>query len=160
MPIPAVIPGIITGAEALLPKLFSLFGAPPRGEYQKFLREAYPLMVKQANSRKTSTAIFWFKGEVIIVKPDGSYGVSAEGLTSVEAYTRFLEDFGKKQNIYGLYCRDTLVDCRWQFFGRAVSDVPVDPGDGRIVKSEIFGIGLAGIILLMVAGAVVYFISK
>lgn len=51
-----------------------LIGAAPRGEHQKFQRNMYPAMAKQAQATQIPVICYWF-GETIIVQPNGQYSV-------------------------------------------------------------------------------------
>lgn len=154
MPLPAfVVPALIKVGPTTVQILAKLIGRAPRGEYQKFQREALPLMIEQARKRKTPTALFWFRGEIIRVTPEAEFGVVKEGISSVAGYTAWLEEYGKKENIYGLYCTDTLVGCSWRFFGKAVADIPVDPETGKPFQSSIFGSMGAYVIAGLIVGA-------
>lgn len=69
---------VMTGAQmgtSLIRSLGSLFGWAPRGELQKFQRLHYPYMRTLADRSGYNVYIFWF-GDVVMVAPDGSYGVA------------------------------------------------------------------------------------
>lgn len=61
---------------ALITGIGSLFGAAPRGNFEKFKRTAYPYMRTLAAKSAIPVTIGWF-GDVVMVKPDGSFGVIA-----------------------------------------------------------------------------------
>lgn len=64
----------------LITTIGSLFGAAPRGNFEKFKRTAYPYMRTLAAQAKIPVCIGWF-GDVVAVNPDGSFGVVLEQST-------------------------------------------------------------------------------
>jgi hypothetical protein len=71
-------------ASSLLPGIGRLFGAAPRGQLQKFQRTLYPYMRTVAARSGVPVLCYWF-GEIVEVKPDGSYAAVASNMTLSEA---------------------------------------------------------------------------
>lgn len=90
----------------LISAIGSLFGAAPRGNLQKFQRNAYPYMRTLAAQSGIPVFIYWF-GEAVGVNPDGSYGV-VYPYGSAELYENKLEMEGKVP-FYAATC--PISDC-------------------------------------------------
>jgi len=91
----------------LITSIGKLFGAAPRGDLQKFQRNAYPYMRTLAAQSGIPVYIYWF-GEAVAVNPDGSYGVTY-GKGYAENYERQLVNAGEVP-FYAAIC-DPGVDC-------------------------------------------------
>ncbi len=63
----------VAAGGAILSAIGSL--VPPRGNYAKFQRTAFPVMLAQAQSSGLPVLMQWFEGEVVGVSPTGQFGV-------------------------------------------------------------------------------------
>jgi hypothetical protein len=70
-------------APVLVSLVGKLFGAKPRGDLQKFQRNAYPYMLSLAQQTGLNVYIGWF-GQQVVVRPDGQYGVAVDGQATNE----------------------------------------------------------------------------
>jgi len=84
-----------------------LIGALPRGDFQKFQRTIYPVMVEHANLTNRSVYSFWF-GDVIRVGPGGGWGSIGLFNGIIEAKAKFQEQADKEGVVYWLSCAPGL----------------------------------------------------
>ena len=95
--------------SSLISTVGSLIGVAPRGDLQKFKRNAYPYMRTMAYQSGLPTYIQWF-GEVVQVNPDGSYRVIyGKGTPGMDRYEQMLIRDGFAP-FYAVTC-DPMVDC-------------------------------------------------
>jgi hypothetical protein len=131
-----------------------VFSVAPRGNYQKFQREAYPLMLDQAKATGRPVDAYWFQGEIVRVYPDGQYGVTSRAGT-LEGAWAYWRDLAVSETFYVLQCQDTLIGCSFQLMGS---------GEGRITPdTATTGMSMLGgsvtifVGLIVVAGLVLWF---
>jgi hypothetical protein len=138
-----------------------LFGSAPRGEYQKFLRVVYPGMVEQARSRDLPVRIFWFDQEIIEVRPDGSYGVIARQIASIQDMERYYSEASKTQRFLSVSCgadapnspEEFAANCSLTQWGPRESPPLIDSDkNGQVTQAGIIPGNLTG---LLIVGAIV-----
>ncbi len=121
-----------------------LFGALPRGDFQKFQRTIYPVMAQHATNTGVAVYAFWF-GDLIRVGPGGVWGSIGPKTSLAEALEKLKDQLQTEGVAFTLQCQ-TKTDwndpnsiastCHFQreqlsIAGRVISTVTeiLTPGD-------------------------------
>lgn len=113
---------------------------PPRGEFQKFMRTAYPMMQRQAQATGLPVDCFWFM-DVVRVWPNGEFGVTVPQ-TNIQNAIDHWNMLAASESFYVMDCgvnakipiTGDIPGCVFRLYGKGLmpkltSDVKTDIAD-------------------------------
>lgn len=150
MPIPVV---VIAGAKSLLPSVSRLLGNAltgqfglPRGDFKKFERTIFPVMLRQAQISGISSHAFWF-GDVVEITPNANIAtpIIRARVGTLNAANQFWLDLQITEAFNIFRCTDPVDFNSLDDVGRKCSFVrvgPTVPGTGAFIPPILTKVGL------------------
>jgi hypothetical protein len=124
---------VVFGVLAVGALLAKLFGAAPRGDFQKFGRTIYPQLSTHAAATGRNTYAWWF-GDIVEVRPDGGFAAVAH-FTSMGEADAWLVELAKRVAIEVIVCAgDYLTEgpgvCHFETWEPQEPEVMEPPSNG------------------------------